>query len=60
MELKLTQVGKMDYSSVTEYKFLLFTIRQAKNKVLGQGIVTLFGKLADREDGQLLTQRSWT
>ena len=40
MELKLTQVEKMDYSSITEYRFLLLTTRQAKNKVLGHGIVT--------------------
>ena len=44
-------------SSVTEYRFLLLTTRQTKNKVLGHGRVTLSGKLADWEDGQL-TQRS--
>ena len=28
------------------------------NKVLGQGIVTLFGKPADQEDGELVSQRA--
>lgn len=46
---------------VTESKLLLLATRQAnklRDKVLGQGIRTLFAKPADREDSGLLSQRT--
>ena len=44
-----------------ESKFELLAPRQAdksRDKLLGQGIVTLFGKPANQEDGGLMSQRS--
>ena len=46
---------------VTESKLILPTARQAnksRDKLLGQGIVTLFGKPADRDNGGLVSQRT--
>ena len=46
---------------VTESKFILLIKCQAsklKDEMLGQGIVTLFGKPADREDSGLVSQRT--
>ena len=47
--------------TVTEPKLVLLTTQHAKNsrdKLLGQGIATLFGKPADREDGGLVPHRT--
>ena len=44
-----------------ESKFELLAPRQAdksRDKLLGQGIVTLFGKPADQENGGLMSQRT--
>ena len=49
------------HSSVTESKLVLLTTRQAnqpRDKVLGQGVVTLSGKPANLEDGRLVSQRT--
>ena len=46
---------------VTESKLVLLAAQQAsksRDKVLGQGIVTLFGKQAAWEDGGLMSQRT--
>ena len=45
----------------TEPKFPLLTARQAnkfRDKLLGQGVMTLIGKLADQEDGRLVSQKN--
>ena len=46
--------------SVTKSKLILITMRQANKKerdeMLGRGIATLSRKLADREDGGLVSQ----
>ena len=47
---------------VTESKFVLLTTWQAdksRDKLLGPGIVTLFGKPVDWEDGGLVSQRTY-
>ena len=47
--------------TVTESRLALLTARQAniwRDKVLRQGIATLFGKPADREDGGLGSPKS--
>ena len=44
---------------ITKSKIVLLTISQAnksREEVLGQGIVTLFRKPEDKEDGRLLSQ----
>ena len=46
---------------VTESKLIRLATLQAnkpRDKLLGQGIVTLFGKPADREDSELVSQRT--
>ena len=46
---------------VTESKLILLAIPQAnksRDELFGQGIVTLFGKPADQEDGGLVSQRT--
>ena len=46
---------------VTESELVLLAARQAnklRDQVLGQGIGTLLGKLADREDGGCVSQRT--
>ena len=46
---------------VTESKLIQLATRQAsksRDELLGPGIVTLFGKPADREDGGLVSQRT--
>ena len=46
---------------VTESKLVLLAARRAnklRDELLGQGIETLFGKPADREDGGLMSQRT--
>ena len=51
------QIGRL----VTDSKFLLLTAQQAKksrDKVLEQGIATLFGKPTSRKDGGLVPQRT--
>ena len=47
--------------TVTKSKLVLLATRQtnkSRGEVLGQGIVTLFGKPADQEDGGLVSQRT--
>ena len=48
--------------SVTKSKLILITMRPANKKerdeMLGRGIATLSRKLADREDGGLVSQRT--
>ena len=47
--------------TVTKSKLILLPSQQAnksRDKVLGQGIATLFGKPADWEDGRLVSQRT--
>ena len=49
------------WSPVTESKLVLLATGHAnklRDEVLGQRIVTLFGKPADREDGGLVSQRT--
>ena len=46
---------------VTESKLALLAAQQAnksRDEVLGQGILILFGKPTDREDGELVPQRT--
>lgn len=47
------------FYGVTESKLKLLATQQtskSRDELLGQGLVTLFGKPADREDGGLLSQ----
>ena len=47
--------------SLTESKLVLLTAQQAntlRDEVLRQGVVTLFGKTEDQEDGEVLSQRT--
>ena len=48
------------YRFLVESKFVLLAsgqVSKLKEEMLGQGIVTLFGKSADPEDGGLVSQR---
>lgn len=47
--------------SLTESKLVLLTAQQAntlRDEMLRQGVVTLFGKTEDQEDGEVLSQRT--
>ena len=54
-------LGVSLFQTVTKSKLILLTARQtskSRDKLLGQGITTLFKKPADREDGGLVFQRT--
>ena len=43
---------------VTESKLITRQANKSRDKLLGQGMMTLFGKSADQEDGGLVSQRT--
>ena len=54
-------MGFQNRRSLTESKLVLLTAQQAntlRNELLGQGVVTLFGKTEDQEDGEVVSQRT--
>lgn len=63
MNLRVRLQAKLssDDHVVTESKVILLAAQQpnkSRNNLLGQGIATLFGKLADQEDDELASQRT--